>query len=162
VVQLTPLQCFHLWSASTGLSPTSRLGPVESRTGLPHFRFQSARFEPALEGAGCGWTPGPSSTRPSSRAKREPCHGHFTLSSIILPSESGPPRLAQLSASGKIRSPRLASRIGVSLYSTRRIAPSHSSDSASTVEKHLEMPDQKCGPRRLGANKPYFRPTGRR
>jgi len=38
---------------------------------------------------GCANEVGPSITLPSSTAKREPCHGHFTLSPSNSPSESG-------------------------------------------------------------------------
>jgi hypothetical protein len=48
---------------------------------------------------GCGKGDGPSSTPPSLRANRDPCQGQRIARSSTWPSERGPPRCAQLSAS---------------------------------------------------------------
>ena len=48
---------------------------------------------------GCGKVDGPSSTPPSSRSNRDPCQGQRIDRPSTWPSERGPPRCAQLSAS---------------------------------------------------------------
>src|ERR1051325_4725726 len=55
------------------------------------FRTSICPLRTLTSNTGCACTDGPSSTRPSSSEKQEPCHGHLTEVPSSFPSESGPP-----------------------------------------------------------------------
>jgi hypothetical protein len=63
---------------------------------------------------GCANEVSPSITLPSSTAKRQPCHGHFTLSPSNFPFGKWATRCEQVSASAKILPSRFTSIAGIS------------------------------------------------
>jgi hypothetical protein len=61
---------------------------------------------------GCGYVAGPSTTRPASRAKQDPCHGQRTVPSSSVPADKGPPRYEQVSPTAYTCPWGRASRMG--------------------------------------------------
>src|SRR5215831_4435700 len=60
---------------------------------LPRTSIQPLRIR--VGSTGCGWLAGPRATRPSARLKRDPCSGHVTARSAIVPRLSRPPAWLQ-------------------------------------------------------------------
>jgi hypothetical protein len=146
----------------------SRGGVCESRTPLVRLRWpgtMAATLEARSLGVhsaiwpccmqisnqGCGSVAGPSTTRPSSRAKQDPCHGQRTVPASSVPADKGPPKCAQVSPRAYTCPWCRASKMGVPSTSTWRLCPSASSCAASTG---VNVPG-------TVGNTPWRRPTRR-